>query len=309
MKKLIYIASALTYALFGKAMADVSVSGSASFAYTDAGGNAESIHGGGVSFALSTTTDAGVSISGSSAISLDGDSVNNSSGSTGVTSLTFGFANGSITFGDDIGVADGKGKVGELVGYADDGLRGVSYTTGIGDDEGSGVAASTSIGDMSLSVQYVWDAGAEGNVDGATSTTSGASLTMPVGDMTLTLATAADDVNGTNMTETAGALTLPVGAGSFSVGITGTSGDTATKKGESYSAAYKTTMGDVSVGIGYTAHDVNSKKGQQTDVTLSTSLGGGASLWAEYTSTSGTISADTATTNASVIAVGTSVSF
>jgi hypothetical protein len=309
MKKIVYLVSAISAALFSTAKADVSVSGSATFAYTDAGGNASSIHGGGVSFALSTTTDAGVSISGSSAISLDSDSVSNSSSSTGVTSLTFGFANGSITLGDDIGVADGKGKVGELAAYADNNVRGVSYTTGIGDDEGSGVAASTSIGDMSLSIQYVWDGNDAGDVDGATTTSQGASLTMPVGDMTLTLATAADDVTGTNMTETAGALTIPVGAGSFSVGITGTSGDTATKKGESYSAAYKTSMGDVSVSVGYTAHDVNSSKGQQTDVVLSTSIGGGASLWAEYVSTSGTIAADTATNNQSVIAVGTSVSF
>jgi hypothetical protein len=309
MKKLIYIASALTYALFGKAMADVSVSGSASFAYTDAGGNAESIHGGGVSFALSTVTDAGVSISGSAGISLDGDSVNNASGSTGVTSLTFGFANGSITIADDLGVSDGVGKVGELAGYADDGLNGVSFTTGIGDDEGNGISATTSVGDMSLKIAYVWDGKQEGNVDGSATTAQSALLTMPIGDMSLSLAAVSDDVAGVNMTESAGALTLPVGAGSLSVGITGTSGDTPGKKGESYSAAYKTSMGSVNVGIGYTAHDVNSKKGQQTDVTLSTSLGGGASLWAEYTSTSGTTTADTASTANSVIAVGTSVSF
>jgi hypothetical protein len=309
MKKIIYVASALTYALFGKAMADVSVSGSGSVAYTDAGGNASSIMGGGVSFALSTTTDAGVSISASSGIALDNDSVGNSSTSTGVTAISFGFANGSITIGDDIGVSDGKGIVGEVANWADNHTRAVSYTTGLSDDEGSGIAASTSIGDMALSVQHVWDGAGAGDVDGASKTSSGASLTMPVGSATLTLATAADDSSGTNMTDTSGAISLPIANGTVSAGMTSTTGDVANNKGEAYSALYSTSMGNVAVKLGYTAYDVASNKGQRTDVVLSTSLGGGASLWAEYVSTSGKIQADDATKNASVIAVGTSVSF
>ena len=67
MKKLTYLASAIVAALgFSTAAnADISVSGSADVAYTDAGGNTTSMNGGGISFALSTTTDAGVSISAS----------------------------------------------------------------------------------------------------------------------------------------------------------------------------------------------------------------------------------------------------
>jgi hypothetical protein len=256
-----------------------------------------------------STTDAGVSISASSGISLDNDTVTHSSTSTGVTALTFGFANGSITIGDDVGVADGKGKVGELVSWADDKLRGVTNKTGITDDEGSGIAASTSVGDMSISVQYVWDGAGTGKISNGTTTSQGASLSMPLGDATLTLATASDDVAGTNMTETAGAISLPIAGGSVSVGITSTGGDTASKKGESYSAAYKTAFNGVSVGIGYTGHDAGTAKGQETNVTLSTSLGGGASLWAEYASTSGTIAAASSSTSNSVIAIGTSVAF
>ena len=95
MKKIAYLLAAIPAALFSKAaVADISVSGSGSFAYVDAGGNTSSINGGGVSFSLSTTTDAGVTISAASGISLDNDSVNNSSGSTGATVLTFGFSNG-----------------------------------------------------------------------------------------------------------------------------------------------------------------------------------------------------------------------
>jgi hypothetical protein len=309
MKKIVYAISALAALFSTAAKADVSVSGSGSIAYTDAGGNTSSIMGGGVSFDLSTTTDAGVSITAASGISLDKDSVGNTSGSTGVTAITFGFANGSITIGDDIGVADGKGKVGELLTWADDNLRAVSNKTGITDDEGSGIAASTSIGDMSISLQYVWDGAGAGDVDGAATTSQGASLSMPLGDATLTLATASDDVAGVNMTETAGAVSLPIAGGSVSVGITSTGGDTASQKGESYSAKYSTDFNGVALALGYTGHDAGTAKGQETNVTLSTSLGGGASLWAEYGSTSGTIATATSANSNSVVAIGTSVSF
>ena len=121
MNKIKYLLSAIPAALFAtSASADISVSGSASAAYTDAGGNASSTMGGGVSFAMSGTTDGGVSISASAGISNDSDSVGSASGSSGVTALTFGFANGSITVGQDVGTPDGVGKVGELVAYADD---------------------------------------------------------------------------------------------------------------------------------------------------------------------------------------------
>lgn len=310
MKKIAYIISAISAGLFTQAAnAEISISGSGSFAYTDAGGNSSSIMGGGVSFGLSTTTDAGVTISASSGISLDKDSVGNSSGSTGVTALTFGFANGSITIGDDVGVADGAGKVGEIATWSDTNLRGVSKTPGLSDDEGSGVALSTSVGDMSIGAQYVWDGAGAGDVDGSTTTSSGISLSMPVGGNTLTLASASDEKAGTDTTEVAGSFTMAMGTGSLAIGATSTDSTDANKEGTAYSALYSTSLGSVSAQIGYTSYDVNNATGQLTDVVLSSSLGGGASLFAEYSSTSGTLAASSATNNQTVVAVGTSVSF
>ena len=66
---------------------------------------------------MSTTTDGGVTISASSGTGNDNDSAGASSAVTGVTALTFGFANGSMTVGQDVAVPDGVGKVGELVGH------------------------------------------------------------------------------------------------------------------------------------------------------------------------------------------------
>jgi hypothetical protein len=310
MKKIKYLLSAIPAAMFAtSASADISVSGSAAAAYTDAGGNTSNTFGGGVSFAMSTTTDGGVSISASSAISNDTDSVGSASGATGVTNLSFGFANGSISIGADIGVADGVGKVGELVAYADDNQVAITNTTGLGDDEGDGISASTSIGDMTLGVVYVWDGAGGGDVDGNATTSQSVSLSMPVGSGSLTVASASDDVAGVNMNEVGVAYSMAAGGGTLSLGFTGTNGDTAGSEGETMSAAYATTLGGASVSIGYTGHDVNSTTAQQTDIVISSSLGGGASIFAEYTNRSGTVAAETATTSQNVVAVGTSVSF
>ena len=310
MKKIAYLISAISAALFSSAAnADVSVSGSATFAYIDAGGNTSSVNGGGVSFGLSTTTDAGVTVSSGAGISLDSDSVGNSSAVTGSTYISFGFANGSITVGDDVGISDGVGKVGELVVYADTNRTSITNEVTVGDDEGSGIAASTSIGDMTLSVQYVWDGDDGGDVDGAATTSQGASLSMPVGAGSLTIATASNDISGTNMTETAAAYTLAAAGGTLSVGFTGTSGDTSTNKGEAFSVAYSTSMGGLDIGLGYTGHDANAKTAQTTDIVVSSSLGGGASLFAEYSNASGTVAAESSTVSNAVLAVGTSVSF
>ena len=310
MKKIAYLISAISAALFSSAAnADVSVSGSATFAYIDAGGNTSSVNGGGVSFGLSTTTDAGVTVSSGAGISLDSDSVGNSSAVTGSTYISFGFANGSITVGDDVGISDGVGKVGELVTYADTNRTSITNEVTVGDDEGSGIAASTSIGDMTLSVQYVWDGADGGDVDGAATTSQGASLSMPVGAGSLTIATSSNDLSGVNMTETAAAYTLAAAGGTLSVGFTGTSGDTSTNKGEAFSVAYSTSMGGLDIGLGYTGHDANSKTAQTTDIVVSTSLGGGASLFAEYSNASGTVAAESSTLSNAVLAVGTSISF
>ena len=310
MKKIKYLLSAIPAAFFAtSAQADISVSGSANAAYTDAGGNASATYGGGVSFSMSTTTDAGVTITGASAISNDSDSVGSSSGATGITALTFGFSGGSITIGGDVGTPDGVGKVGELVAYADDNQVAKTPVVGLTEDEGDGVSLTTSIGDMSLTATYVYDGAGGGNVDGAANTASGASLSMAIGAGTLTLATADEDISGTNNTEFGAKYVLAAGGGTLSLGFTGTDGDTAAKEGEAVSAAFSTSVGGASVAIGYTTHDANNQQSNQTDVTASSSLGGGASIFAEYTTVSGDIAANSSTADATVIALGTSISF
>ena len=95
------------------------------------------------------------------------------------------------------------------------------------------------------------------------------------------------DANGTEDNSAGGALTMTAGGGTLSLGIETTNGDTAATEGEAYSVAYSTTLGGASVGVGYTGFDANSNTSQKTDVTVSQSIGGGASIFAEFSNLSG----------------------
>ena len=111
------------------------------------------------------------------------------------------------------------------------------------------------------------------------------------------------------MNEVGAKYVMAAAGGTLSLGFTGTDGDTASKEGEAISVAYETTMGGVAIGLGYTGHDANSTTAQQTDITLSSALGGGVSIFAEYSNVSGTVASETATLSNNTVAVGTSVSF
>ena len=119
MKKIAYLISAISAGLFSTAAnAEVSVGGSASVAYSGAGGNTSIIHGGEVSFGLSTTTDSGMAISASAGITKDTDGAG-AVAVSGLSKITFATGGVTIAAGLDLGVADGKAAVGELVTVAD----------------------------------------------------------------------------------------------------------------------------------------------------------------------------------------------
>jgi hypothetical protein len=311
MKKILLAVSAFSAALFSTAAnADISVSGSANAVYVDAEGNSQGHIGGTISFSMSTTTDGGVTISTSGQITNDPDSNGGAGGASGMTALTFGFANGSITVADDVAVPAGTGLVGELVGHADSNQVTHTNDVTLATDDGSGIKASTSIGDMTLAGTYFYDGGHTNNIDGGTTTGFGASLTVPMGDMSLVVSSASIDANGVENNAAGGALTMTAGGGTLSLGIETTNGDTNTTEGEAYSVAYSTTLGGSAVAVGYTGFDANSNTSSKTDVTVSQSIGGGASIFAEYSNLSGAgAAASSQTTGEGVVAVGTSVSF
>jgi hypothetical protein len=312
MKKIILAISALSAALFSTAAnADISVSGSANTVYTDAGGNSEAHIGGGVTFSLSTTADSGMTVSTSATISNDKDATGANNATTGLSSVTFGFANGSITIADDIAVPTGTGLVGELVTYADTNL--VAHSNDVklnGDDDGSAVSATTTIGDMTLKAVYVYDDTHGSNIDGGTGTGQGVSLTIPMGSMTATIASSSFDDAGSDSSTTGGSLTMAAGAGTLTLGLETSSNDVATNEGEAYSVKYATSLGGATVTIGYTGYDANSTTSSRTDATFSQSLGGGVSLIGEISNVTGAgFAAPSSSTDETQVAVGTTFSF
>jgi len=310
MKKLTYLISAIAAGLFTSAHAEVSVSGSASVVYQSAGSDTNIHNGGAVSFGLSTTTASGMTVSTSAGIT---NSTTSGTGAvTGWDNLTFATGGVTLTVGNDIGLPDGVGEVGGLVGdTAAVNSAGITSTTGLTDDEGSGISLTTSLGGAGLSVYYVADSdpatsavAGVGDIDGATGTGSGVKITTAVGDVGLTVAYAAHSDTGIDDTETAASASYAMGAGTISAGYTTSTG---TNDGNSFGIAYSMSLdADTSLGIGYQSHNVNSNSGRATDVTISRAMGGGMSVFAEMRSTSG----DTAAAGEnSTMAIGTSVSF
>ena len=193
--------SAITAAAFSTAHADISVSGSAGVSYHSAGSNTEVVHGGAVSFALSTTTDSGMTISSSAGITndIDGDG----GGNYRYDFNYFSAGGTTISIGDDIGATDGTGEVGDIVAQADFLANGPTTSVGIGDHEGSGVSLTTGLGDASLTAVYVYDGGGAGDLDGAANTATSVKISMPMGPMSVAGSYASSDIGGTVDNESA----------------------------------------------------------------------------------------------------------
>ena len=334
MKKLTYLVSALA-AVFGysAAQAEVSVSGSATLAYQSAGSDTNLHNGGSVSFGLSTTTASGMTVSSSAGITLSATATGDGSDNltttsstpieegvegevTGFENITFATSGVTLTVGRDIALPDGKGEVGGLVSDITAlNSKEILNTTGLADDEGAGISFGTSMGDMALTFYYIADNApnpTKSDIDGASGTQAAILVSTDVGGVGITGAYVSNN-DTQEQTETAIAASYAMGAGTLQVGYTASTGGTSTDsdkyEGNSVGVAYSLNLdADTTLALGYQSHDVNSTTGRATDVTISRSLGGGASVFAEMRSTSGS------TTNASgqessVMSIGTSVSF
>lgn len=304
MKKLTYLVSAVAAGLFSSAHADVSVSAGAGVHYSAAGSTTTLLNTGSVGFGLSTTTSTGMTISAGGGISRD---VNAATAFTGFDGLTFATGGVSIEVGNDVALADGVGDVSDVAGDAAGlNVATITNTTGVQTDEGAGIGLSTSFGGASVSLAYVGNGGVDGNpaarLDNATVTGASAKISTTVGALGVTAAYVT--VSGTtDDTESAVSVSYGSNMGTISAGYGSTTG---TKDGSVGSVGYSLSLdADTSVAIGYASHEVGSTTGSVMEVALSRSLGGGASVYLQSVSTNGT----TTGSNASGIAVGTSVSF
>ena len=312
MKKLTLLVSALTAGVFASAQAEVSVSGSSTIAYQSADSNNNTAHGGSISFGLSTTTDSGMTVSSSAGITLSASDTDGARAVTGFENITFATGGVSITVGSDIGLPDGTGDVGGVVGdIADLNNNGMSKTVGITDDEGVGFSLSTSLGGASVALYYVADSSPAyatgGDIDGATDTGTGAKISTTFGDVGVTASYVTHSDTSIDDTETGIALSYATAMGDLEVGYESSTG---TKDGSQYGVAYSMDLsGATSLTVGFSNAEVSTKSARQTDIAIAHSLGGGVSVFGEMRSVSGDTKTDTSSTSDSTMAIGTSISF
>jgi hypothetical protein len=319
MKKLLIMVSALTAAVFSAAKADITASGSAGL-HMISGGNPEGandqtgtntlfLNGAALSFAMSTTTAGGMSISTSAGVSLDSNDNDSTKGATGMANITFGLDGFSFTVGDVDTVGDGTGHVGNVASDVVDegGYTATGIATGISDTEGYGFVASTSVGGASVSVSYLLDHGNTevNNAETASGDYStGLSVSIPMGDMTIGLGYAnMIKAAAGSSNETTNGISVAYALPQATVKVGYESSDLSSDATTTAAAISGSLDADTTWAIGYTDGEQGTSASTRTEAKLTRSLGGGASVYAEIQSTSGTGSSGTN------LAVGTTVAF
>ena len=307
--------SALTAAVFSSAKADVSVSGSAGVHITSGGnvvdGDSNStsgtlfMNGAGVSFAMSTTTAGGMTVSSSGGISLDSNDSDTSKGVSGLASVSFASDGFTFTVGDVDLVGDGTGHVGNVASDAVDngGYTATGIATGVADTEGYGFTATTTVGTASVSLAYLVDTKntAVNNAESAGGEYgTGLSISLPMGPMTV--AVGYSNIDGT-ADETSNGVSIAYGiaGGTLSLGYESTDEST---DSSTMAAAFSGSLdADTTYAIGYTDGEQGTAASTRTEAKISRSLGGGVSVYAEIQNVDGT---GTSGTNMSF---GTTVAF
>jgi len=268
MKKLMYLISAVAgvVGLSTTANADVSVSGAGGIAVVNDG--AASTNNGyvasSVAFALSTTTGNGLGISMGMGITNDSGNADNTV--TGGNAVTFTTGGATIVVGQ-IGAVGAIGGVGGVNSdWVDLSTVGADASTDMAVTTGEGFSLSTAVGGATLTVGYIADGSDLGNhtagqndgegedgemaLGGADNSAAGATVSLPLGNMTATVGFANVDTDDESETHVGGSLSLTAGAGTLTVGMGQASltAGTATSMGATYAMSLDA---DTSLSVGY----------------------------------------------------------
>ena len=308
MKKIAYLTSAVLAGLGFSTAAKADIAASGSYGATIINGSAttsEFMTGGGISFAMSTATARGMTVSASAGVSLDSNDDDNTKGVSGLDSVTFGVDGFSLKMGEMGLSGAGAGEVGFVNSdHVDEGgYTNTGIVTGVAQTEGYGFVASTTVGGASVSLSYMADyANAEVNSasTSAGDTGTGISVTLPVGAMSLNIGYA-NITGNTAETSSGGSVSMALGGGTAKVGYASTDEATdSTATSFSYAGSLDA---DTTYAIGYTTGEQGANSSQQLEAKIARSLGGGVSVFADFQNHGG---AGTPGTN---MAIGTSVSF
>ena len=308
MKKIAYLTSAVLAGLGFSTAAKADIAASGSYGATIINGSAttsEFMTGGGISFAMSTATAGGMTVSASGGISLDSNDDDNTKGVSGLDSVTFGVDGFSLKMGEMALSGAGAGEVGFVNSdHVDEGgYTNTGIVTGVAQTEGYGFVASTTVGGASVSLSYMADY-ANASVNSASTsagdTGTGISVTLPVGTMSVNFGYA--NITGTTAeTSSGGSVSMALGGGTAKVGYASTDEATdSTATSLSYAGSLDA---DTTYSIGYTTGEQGTNSSQQLEAKIARSLGGGVSVFADFQNHGG---AGTPGTN---MAIGTSVSF
>ena len=307
MKKIAYLVSAVAAGLgfSTAAQADVTVSGSGGLEVLSAGSTTTVYQGGAVSFALSTTTASGIAVSTSSGWGIDSDTADSdASGAQEFTSLSLAAGGNTVTFATAMELPAGGGVGGVSKDLVSTGLAAGTASAGAGDHTGHGVSLSTALGSASLTIGYVFDTDTAANNSSTSGndTAFGVGVSMPMGALTVSVNHAQD--NGASSSETGGNVAYAIGGGTLKVGYLDdtTSGAAATEISGAYSMSLDA---DTSLAVGYKSTDEGSANTQVTEVGITRAMGGGVSLFLDYSSISGS----TGSGNNSAVAFGTNIAF
>ena len=308
MKKIAYLVSAVAAGLgfSTAAQADVTVSGSGGLEVLSAGSTTTVYQGGAVSFALSTTTASGIAVSTSSGWGIDSDTADSdASGAQEFTSLSLAAGGNTVTFATAMELPAGGGVGGVSKDLVSTGLLTQTASAGAGDHTGHGVSLSTALGSASLTIGYVFDTDTTANNSSTSGndTAFGVGVSMPMGALTVSVNHAQD--NGASSSETGGNVAYAIGGGTLKVGYLDdtTSGAAATEISGAYSMSLDA---DTALAVGYKSTDEGSANTQVTEVGITRAMGGGVSLFLDYSSVSGSTSGSG---NNSAVAFGTNIAF
>ena len=327
MKKIAYLASAVVAGLgfSSAANADVTVSGAGGVEVLSAGSTTTVYQGGSVTFSLSTTTASGIAISTSAGWGINSDTADQNASGVGAgefSSLSFAAGGNTVTLATGLELPAGGGVGGVSNDLVSTGLLTASASAGAGDHTGHGVQLATSMGAASLTIGYVFntDPTASADVDSAAGmaatqtnnsatsgndTAFGVGLSMPMGPMTVSVNHAQDNDTTTSGSETGGNIAYAIGGGTLKVGYLDdtTSGAAATETSIAYSMSLDA---DTSIAAGYKSTDEGSSSTQVTELNLNRSMGGGVSVFLDYSSLSGSTSGSGQN---SAVAFGTNIAF
>jgi len=315
MKKLMYLISAVAgvVGLSTTANADVSVSGAGGIAVVNDGaaGTNDGYVASSVAFALSTTTGNGLGISMGMGITNDSGNADNTV--TGGNAVTFTTGGATIVVGQ-IGAVGAVGGVGgvnsdwvDLSTVTADADAGLAVTTG------EGFSLSTSLGGATLTVGYIADGSDDGadtdgengemNLSGSDNSAAGATISMPVGNMTATVGFANADTDTESETHVGGSLSVAAGGGTLTVGMGQASltAGSATSMGATYAMSLDA---DTSLSVGYNNTKDAAANDTTTELNLSRSLGGGASVFLDVLNVTGDSASE-----GTAFALGSSFSF